>query len=141
MDTTDETNTTKIIEKTIIYRGNSVQFKYAFPAYLLFELLDEICLKTLSYYLIEYSGYRKMVYLNLDKWFINVMRTYYKDNRLYLLEKEFTYDQFIFYIRQICTNANIVFFHEKRHVDLHQKYRVYHTNVENAVRPSEVSTR
>jgi len=135
----DLSNHRRIIEKAKIYRGNSTHFNYAFPPYLLFEALDEICLKTSTYYLIERSAYQKMVYLSLDKWLIEVMRTYYKPYNLYLLEKDFTYDQFILFVRQICSNAKIEFIREKRYVDLHYKYRVYYNNVENAVRPQPTS--
>ena len=132
-----ESNSTqkKIVEKTKVYRGNSTQFLYAFPPYLLFEVLEEICLKTSSYYLIERSAYQKMTYLSLDKWLVDVMRTYYKPQNLYLLETEITYEKFILFVRQICSNANIRFIQEKHYVDLHRKYRVYYMNVENAVRP------
>lgn len=139
LDANNQCNNKRIIEKPKVYRGNSTQFLYAFPPYLLFEVLDEICLKTRSYYLIERSSYQKMVYLSLDKWFIDVMRTYYKPNMYHLLEKEFTYDQFILFVRQICSNANISFIQEKRYVDLHHKYQVYYTNVENAVRPQAIT--
>lgn len=125
----------RVIEKARVYRGNSTHFNYAFPPYLLFEVLEEICLKTSTYYLIERSAYQKMVFLTLDKWFIDVMRTYYKPHNLYLLEKDFTYDQFMLFVRQICSNANIRLVQEKKYVDLHHKYRVYYMNVENAVRP------
>jgi hypothetical protein len=84
-------------------------FKKSLPVDILFELLDQICLKTEKYYLIDLNAFKKMVFLKLNEPFLTLLSEYYHSSKQFYLTREFTYNSFTNIIRQICKNNAIMF--------------------------------
>jgi hypothetical protein len=92
-------------------------FREEVPSYLLFDLLDKICLKTAKYYYIDFNSYKKFVYSNdetaskgtLQEDFICKIRRFYHESKLHYLERKMTYNSFINIVRQICKKGHIPF--------------------------------
>ena len=73
------------------------------------DLLEKICAKTDSTYLIDMNAYRKMLYYELHKPFCEILTEYYHISKRYYLTREMTYNTFTNIVRQICKNNNIMF--------------------------------
>jgi hypothetical protein len=82
-------------------------FKKSVPNDILFTLLDQICLKTDSYYLIDNNAYKKLLFYNLDKDFQEQLKTYYYSSKQFYILREMTYKSFTNIIRQICKYNSI----------------------------------
>ena len=85
----------------------STLFKKNVPDDKLFDLLDKICLKTEKYYQIDINAYKKMLYNELEKEFIESLKEYYKESKYFYLTRELDYNSFTNIIRQICKSKNI----------------------------------
>jgi hypothetical protein len=84
-------------------------FKKDVPSSLLFEILEKISLKTDKYYVIDINAYRKFLFHEMDKPFIQKMLTYYHLSKQFYVTRKMTYNSFINVIRHICKNANIMY--------------------------------
>jgi hypothetical protein len=84
-------------------------FKKEIPNSLLFNLLDNICLKTERFYYIDYNSYKKFIYEDAHVYFIENLRNYYHDSKKYYLDRTMSYNSFTNMIRQICKHNNIIF--------------------------------
>ena len=82
-------------------------FRAQIPNTLLFDLLDQVCLKTEKYYFVDINAYKKMIYTNLHKPFIEQVKPYYHLAKQKYLEREMTYASFTNIIRQICKHGDI----------------------------------
>jgi len=82
-------------------------FRAQIPNTLMFDLLDQICLKTDKYYFVDINAYKKMIYANLHKPFIENVKPYYHLAKQKYLEREMTYASFTNIIRQICKHGDI----------------------------------
>jgi hypothetical protein len=84
-------------------------FKEKLPNSLLFELLNNLCIKNNNYYIFNYESYKKGLYNeNIPKFIENCKLYYYKSKQKYL-EKKQTYNSFVTILRQICKNNNITY--------------------------------
>jgi hypothetical protein len=83
--------------------------KYQVPNKLLFDLLDEICLKTDTYYLVDMNAYRKMIFHNYNKNFSEELKEYYYVGKQFYVTRNMTYKSFTNIIRQICKKNAILF--------------------------------
>ena len=82
-------------------------FKYDVSLNTMFRLLDNICIKTNKYYIIDKISYKKGEYLKLFDSFNNeIIKSYYKSKHYYILRKQ-NYNTFVTIIRQICKQHNI----------------------------------
>jgi hypothetical protein len=84
-------------------------FKYPVPNELLFNLLDKICLKTDSYYLVDMNAYRKMIFHNYNDNFCNELKEYYYVGKSFYITRKMTYKSFTNVVRQICKINTILF--------------------------------
>jgi hypothetical protein len=84
-------------------------FKYPVPNELLFNLLDKICLKTDSYYLVDMNSYRKMMFHNYNNDFCNELKEYYYVGKSFYIIRKMTYKSFTNIVRQICKLNTILF--------------------------------
>jgi len=84
-------------------------FKTGIPQEILYNLLEEISLKTDTYYIVDFIAYKKMKFHNLQEAFLTSVIDYYHYSKRFYIEREFTYNSFTNIVRQICRVNNIVF--------------------------------
>jgi len=84
-------------------------FKKNVPIEILFLLLDQVCLKTEKYYLIDSNAFKKMVFHKLHEPFLTSLFEYYHISKQFYLTREFTYNTFTNILRQICKSNTIMF--------------------------------
>ena len=84
-------------------------FKKNIPIEILFDLLEKTALKTDKYYLVDNNAFRKMVFHNYDKDFLNIILEYYHRSKQFYVTRKLTYNSFINIIRQICKHNNTMF--------------------------------
>jgi hypothetical protein len=77
-------------------------FKKKVPNELLFELLNNICVKSKEAYIINNISFKKGMYNNLITKFFESIRKYYHISKRKYLDKTLTYNSFITVVRQIC---------------------------------------
>jgi len=107
---------------------------------ILFNLLEQISLKTAKYYLIDINTYKKMLYHKLHIPFLDLLIDYYHESKRFYIKRNISYNSFINIIRQICKNNNIVFSSQikynksKYNID----YFIFYTQTEmSEIGPSE----
>jgi len=84
-------------------------FKKAIPNEVVFNLLNEICIKTDKYYIINADSFKKGLYKQLITKFFEDCKEYYHISKREYLEKKLTYKSFITILRQICKFNNILY--------------------------------
>ena len=77
-------------------------FKNTIPNEMLFNLLDEICLKNEKHYLFNSDSYKKGVYKEVIQQFITDCTPYYHLSKRKYLEKKLSFNSFATILRQIC---------------------------------------
>jgi len=87
-------------------------FKKKIPNELLFELLDKICVKHKDYYLVNSISFKKGMYNNYIKDFIDLCREYYHISKRKYIDKPLTYNSFMTVVRQICNFNKIIYKNE-----------------------------
>jgi len=76
----------------------------------LFELLDQLSIKTDKYYIIDNISYKKGIFTESISNFLEECKPYYYiSKRKTYLERNLTYNSFITIIRQICNFNNITY--------------------------------
>ena len=84
-------------------------FRENVPSDILFDLLDEVCLKTDKYYLVDKNAYRKVTFHEYHKSFLETLLPYYQESKRFYVERDFSYNSFVNIIRQICKSGDIMF--------------------------------
>ena len=84
-------------------------FKNTFPNEILIELLNDICVKTKDYYMIDHNSYKKGIFTNKLSDFLEKCRPYYHASKQKYLERKLTYNTMITVIRQICNFNKIAY--------------------------------
>jgi len=84
-------------------------FKSNVPTSLLFNLLDNICIKNNKYYTFNSDAYKKGIYKEEIQPFIEQCKPYYFMSKRKYLEKKLSYNTFITILRQICNFNNITY--------------------------------
>ena len=84
-------------------------FKKSIPSSVLFDLLEQICIKKEDHFIIDQNAYKKMKFHNLHIPFLQTLSEYYHQSKKYYIDREFTYNSFTNIIRQICKFNNIAF--------------------------------
>jgi len=82
-------------------------FKSEMPSNILYDLLEQICLKTDKYYFIDINAYKKLIFSDLHTPFIEKISEYYHLSKQFYLQREFIYTSFTNIVRQICKHCNI----------------------------------
>ena len=78
-------------------------FRRTVPLNVLTDLLEEICLITDKYYLVDYNAYKKFLYdVDRKNSFLNSLIDYYQIAKRYYITREMTYNRFTTIIRHIC---------------------------------------
>lgn len=88
--------------------------KYLFnkqvPLSMMIQLLEKICIKTETSYIIDLNAYKKMLFFKWYEPFKESMKEYYHESKQYYLSREFTYKSFTNIIRQICKSNEHAFY-------------------------------
>lgn len=84
-------------------------FRKQVPIEILYDLLEQICLKTDKYFFIDTNSFKKMLFHNLHTGFLEKVVNYYHSSKRFYAEREFTYNSFTNIVRQICKNNNVLF--------------------------------
>ena len=84
-------------------------FKKQVPIELLYNLLEQICLKTDKYFFIDINSFKKMLFHNLHNRFLEKVVDYYHSSKKFYAERKFTYNSFTNIVRQICKNNDVLF--------------------------------
>jgi hypothetical protein len=79
------------------------------PNQILFNFLENVCLKTDKYYLFDLNAYRKMIFYGYHEEFCENLKEYYHLSKQFYLERKMTYNTIATIFRQICKNKNIAF--------------------------------
>ena len=82
-------------------------FKSRIPNELLFQLLEQITMKTNKYYIFNNNSYKKAIFNENIAQFLEECKQYYHISKYKYLERKMTYNSFTTILRQICKNNNI----------------------------------
>ena len=85
------------------------------PISILAALLEKICAKTHTNYLIDMNAYKKLLYYNYHTEFCNELREYYHKSKHFYLNREMTYNSFTNIVRQICKSNNYPYYTELKY--------------------------
>jgi hypothetical protein len=84
-------------------------FKHKISNTKLFEFLDQICSKTNNYYFVNNIAFKKAIYNDIIKSFLDECKYYYHLSKHKYLEKPITYNSLTTILRQICKFNKISF--------------------------------
>ena len=77
-------------------------FKKEIPIELLFNLLNDICMKNDKHYILNIESFKKGLFNESIQKFIELCNPYYHNSKKKYLEKKQTYNSFTTIVRQIC---------------------------------------
>ena len=77
-------------------------FKSIVPKELLIVLLDKICEKNGTSYIMDVNSYKRMKFHELHKPFLEELVVHYHWSKRFYAERDFTYQSFMTIIRQLC---------------------------------------
>jgi hypothetical protein len=110
-------------------------FKTKVPIDLLFELLDNICVKNNKYYILDMDSYKKGIYEKTIDIFLDKIKDYYHSSKKkkYFEEKKVCFNNFVTIVRQILKINNIGFSKQIKYVksEYHIVYFIYFYTQEN----------
>lgn len=84
-------------------------FKKKVPNELLFNLLDQICMKNEKHYLLNINSFKKGLYNESIQKFCTECQEYYHISKKKYLERKLTYNNFTTILRQICNFNKITY--------------------------------
>lgn len=84
-------------------------FKKDFPSSLLFNLLDNICMKNDKHYLLNSESFKKGTFTNAIQEFIELCKPYYHNSKKKYLERKISYNSFTTIVRQICNYNKLTY--------------------------------
>jgi hypothetical protein len=110
-------------------------FKKKIPTEYLFDLLDKICIKNKEYYLLNNISFKKGIYNNYIKNFLEQCSEYYHISKRKYINKPLTYNSFVTIVRQICNFNKILYKSEIKYdrssYDIN--YYIFYTNIINPI--------
>lgn len=65
-------------------------------------LLKKICIPVEKGYVVDETAFSRLLFYGLEKDFIETMRPYYYNSKLYYIERKLTFKSFSTIVRQIC---------------------------------------
>ena len=89
---------------------NSNIFITDFSNNILYDFLDKHCNIENNYYIIHKDIYKKYEYYNSLYEFYDILKKLYKKNKIYYLERNYSYNNLLTLIRHICKEKNIIYF-------------------------------
>jgi len=84
-------------------------FKRDIPHELLFNLLDNICMKNDKHYILNSESFKKGVFNGNIQEFLELCKPYYHNSKKTYLEKKLTYNSFTTIVRQICNFKKLTY--------------------------------
>jgi hypothetical protein len=84
-------------------------FKKDISNELLFNLLENICMKNEKHYVLNNESFKKGVFNGTIPNFIESCKDYYHNSKKKYLEKKLTYNSFITVVRQICNFKKLTY--------------------------------
>lgn len=84
-------------------------FKKDFPSEILFNLLENICMKNEKHYILNSDSFKKGMFNKTIDEFLENCKLYYHNSKKKYLEKKMTYSTFITVIRQICNYNKLTY--------------------------------
>jgi len=84
-------------------------FKKKIPTELLFNLLDDICLKNEKHYTFNLNAFKKGTFNEKIALFLKECEDYYHLSKKKYLEKKLCYNSFATVLRQICNHNKITY--------------------------------
>ena len=104
-------------------------FKNQVPNQILFELLEQVCIKTNKYYLFDMNAYRKLIFHDLYNQFAASIIDYYHMSKQFYLTRKLTYNSMTNIIRQICKCNSIMFTFDIKYnkSEYNIDYFIYHS--------------
>ena len=84
-------------------------FKKEIPKEMLFELLQNVCIKNDKYFTFNNDAYKKGVFTNLITEFLEKCKPYYHLSKQKYLERKLTYNSFTTILRQICNFTKVTY--------------------------------
>ena len=76
---------------------------------MLYNIFEQICLKTDKYYLVDNNSYKKFLYYGLNEKLCEALMEYYHMSKQFYLTRPMTYNSFTNIVRQICKSNGIMF--------------------------------
>jgi hypothetical protein len=84
-------------------------FKKNIPNELLFDLLENLCIKNDKHYIFNNNSFKKGLYNGIINKFIEDCKPFYHNSKKKYLEKKLTYNSFNTILRQICKFNKITY--------------------------------
>jgi len=84
-------------------------FKKDFPSEILFNLLENICMKNEKHYILNSDSFKKGMFNKTIDEFLENCKLYYHNSKKKYLEKKMTYSTFVTVIRQICNYNKLTY--------------------------------
>jgi hypothetical protein len=84
-------------------------FKKDIPNELLFNLLENICMKNEKHYILNIESFKKGMFNGIVQQFLDSCKSYYHTSKKMYLEKKTTYNSFVTVIRQICNYNKLTY--------------------------------
>ena len=94
-------------------KSKSKSYSYMFysiiPIHLLFDILEQVCVKRNEYYIFDLLAFRSMKYRNLYPEFANKIISHYRPHYQSFVTRQLSYSSFVTILRHICKMNNIKF--------------------------------
>jgi hypothetical protein len=84
-------------------------FKKDVPNDLLFNLLEDICMKNDKHYILNLESFKKGLFNDSIQQFFEICKPYYHNSKKKYIEKKLTYNSFITVVRQICNYNKLTY--------------------------------
>jgi len=76
---------------------------------ILYGLLENCCLKTDKYYLLDINAFKKMIFHNYNEDFLRDILDCYHVSKQFYVTRKLTYNSFTNIVRQICKSTGLMF--------------------------------
>lgn len=113
----------------------SNNFKEIYPYNLFIKFLQQNFKYFKNYFFIDIFAYKRCKYNNNIGEFIESLKPYYRDNKLFYLERKYIFKNFATIIRQLCKLYNIKYDTSVKYI--HNSYQINYyiyidiTNIDN----------
>jgi hypothetical protein len=91
-------------------------FKKDIPNDLLFNLLEDICMKNDKHYILNLESFKKGVFNDSIQQFFELCKPYYHNSKKKYIEKKVTYNSFITVVRQICNYNKLTYISQIKYI-------------------------
>ena len=97
------------------------------PLCFLNEVLEQFFIKQKDYYVLDYVGFKKILFHNFQTTWLQEIRPYYHKSKRFYVDRKFTFNSFVNIIRQICKLYGIQYksFNDKTTGYKYFKYHIF----------------